>query len=259
MTQHSSRGVGYSATTPTEGQLLAKDTHAALDGTRRGVLCFHGHAGDCGQYQPASTSLGAHVEALVDYLDVVVLAIDDAGGAAWSDQTAMDRATDGYTYLTARAKSPKILVVGWSMGGLTALNWIKRNPTLVAAAWLWAPCSDLDWANSTAAYSPAYGGTVANNAGWTTEIGAAFPSYSSSSVGFRVRDEYASWRGLGIPIKVCHASDDATIPPAQSTAFVAGVNDAQVTSRSPAPTGDHTGLFSNVPVQESVQFFQPFV
>lgn len=261
MSQYASRGVGYSGTTPTENMLLIREKSAPLDGTRKGILCFHGHGGTCDQFDPngPSSSLGPgyHAWQLAE-AGFLVGAIDDAGGTAWSDQSAMDRATDGYSWLgSVGARSGKVGLVGWSMGGLTVLNWIKRNPTLVAGAWLWAPCSDLDWANSTSGYTPAYGGSVANNGTWSTEIQADYNPYASASNGFRVRDEYASWQGLGVPIKVCHASDDTTVPVAQSqTGFVPGVNDSSVTLRSPVPTGNHSGLFGSVPASEVLAFFE---
>jgi len=262
MSQYSSRGIGYSVTAPTETMMLIREKLSPTDGTYHGILCFHGHAGDSSQFEPFGqstiTAPGYHTWQLAE-AGYLMGSIDAGGGTAWSNSAAMDRATDGYNWLTgtAGAKTGKIGLMGWSMGGMTALNWAKRNPTLVAGVLLWAPATDLDYFHSTSGYTPAYGSALPNNAGWTSEIDASYGSpYATTSTGYRIRDEYSSWAGLGIPIRVIHASDDTTIPVAQSqNGFVPGVNDANVTLRTPLPTGNHTGLFANVPSSETVAFF----
>lgn len=261
MSQYSSLGKGYSTSAPSETMMLIREKLTPTNGTHHGILCFHGHGGDSSQFEPFGqstiTAPGYHTWQLAE-AGYIMGSIDAGGGTTWGNATAMSRATDGYTWLTttAGAKTGKIGIMAWSMGGLAALNWIKRNPTLVAGALLWEPVTDLDWANSTAGYTPAYGGSVANNGTWSTEIAAAYNPYSTASTGYRVRDEYSSWKGLGIPIKVIHASDDTTVPVAQSqSGFVPGVNDPNVTLRSPLPTGNHSGVFANVPSSETVAFF----
>lgn len=266
MTQFCSVGTGYNGANslPNDKQLLLRERNTPQDGSRPAIICLPGHGGDCSQYAPWSTSAvgtpGYHAWSLSEAGRYLILGIDAAATVQpeWGNATAVAAITAAYNYAvgTLGAKSGQVGLMAWSMGGLAALNWIKSNPTLAACAWLWNPCTDLDWANSTAGYTPAYGGSSAGNGSWSTEIAAAYSPYATASNGFRVRDEYPSWRGLGVPIKVCQASDDGTIPPAQSTAFVGGVEDLNVSLRSPAPTGGHVNSFANVPAGEVLAFFQ---
>jgi len=243
-------GSGVTQVGETSYLTTARNEHR--NGTSHGVIVLHGHNGSSLQSTVATSGFGAHVQALAD-AGIMVLAIDAGGPVAWSSPAAMTAITSAYTWLTGAggAHSGKVGLFGWSMGGLTALNWLKRNPSLVAGTWLWAPCSDLDWARPTAGYTPAYA-TGGVNGAWQTEIDAAFGSYAATA-GYRVRDEYSTWTGKG-PIRIAHANNDTTVPIGQSTAFIAGVADATVTQRV-VTTGDHTGVMDQVPTSETVAFF----
>jgi len=90
----------------------------------------------------------------------------------------------------------------------------------------------------------------------TAEVDADYSPYAAASAGYRVANDYGSWRGLRIPIHVIHASDDTTVPPASSDALVAGVADPFLTKHTPAPIGGHTGLFNHIdPIAITVPFF----
>lgn len=235
------RGAGYSATAPAEAQLLVRHKRTKMDGSVPAILCCHSHNATLDQYTPGvptEVDPGWHVWMLAQ-AGYPLLAVEHGGQAGWSNQAVMDRMDDAYAYAVAQgAKAGKVGVMGWSMGGLTALNWIKRNPTKVAAAWLWCPVTDLDWARTA-------------QASWGTEIAADYPA---GSAGFNVHDEPASWRGV-CPIRIAHADDDAVVPSSQTDAFVAAVNDPLVTKRGVA-AGGHTDIFSHVPESETVQFFK---
>lgn len=238
------RGKGYSATSPNEGQLLVRHEATKMDGTVPAILCCHSHNDTLDQFTPGvptEADPGWHIWMLAQ-AGYIVLAVEAAGIAPWSNQAAMDRINDAYDYAMVQGAKPgKVGVMGYSMGGLTALNWIKRNAAKVAAAWLWAPVTDLDWARTQ--------GT------WGTEITAAYPS---GSAGFNVHDEPQSWRGLGIPIRAAHADDDTLVPSSLTDTFVAAVNDPLVTKR-PVATGAHVDLFRQVPESETVQFYKAYL
>lgn len=234
------RGTGYSAAVPAEKQLLIHHKRTPLNGSAPAILCCHSHNNTLDQYTPglpteADPGWHAWMLAQAGYL---VLAVEAAGQTAWSDQASMDRLTDAYNYVIAQgAKAGKVGVMGYSMGGLTALNWIKRNVAKVACAWLWAPVTDLDWARTQNT--------------WGTEITADYPA---GSAGFNVHDEPQSWRGIGVPIVAAHADDDTTVPSSQTDAFIAAVGDPLVTKRRVA-TGGHVDLFRSVPEAETTRHF----
>jgi hypothetical protein len=228
----------------TDGQkgILHAELGVSLNNCKRPIIVLHGHSGDAAQGSQGGSLLdsGGHLRALAR-AGYAVLSIDAGGPADWGGPSTM-------TKIAAAIASPIVRtpvgIVGYSMNGLGSLNYIKRHASDVFACWLWEPVTDLSWANGA-------------NGTWSTEITAAYGSYAASA-GYRVADEYSTWHGLGIPIKVVHASDDSVVPPSQSASFVTGVNDPKVTLRSPAPTGDHVGVFPNIPPSEMVAFFEQY-
>lgn len=180
----------------------------------------------------------------------VVLAIDASGQTAWSSPAALNDISSAVTAARNRGvKSGKYGLLGWSMGGLTVANRIKRDAPNIAAAWTWAPAIDLDYVYSTAGHVP-----IANVPAWTTEVDAAYGSYAATA-GYRVHDEPASYQGLGVPWKIVHATDDNVIPQSISTSFVAAVNDSHISMRTPDVVGSHTNLFQYIPDAEIVAHF----
>lgn len=236
------RGVGYSASAPSEGQLVVRHKYTPLDGTHPAILCLHSHNAVLDQFTPGvhtDADPGGHVWMLAQ-AGYILVAGELGGISPWFNATEMARIDELYSYaLSIGAKSGKVGIMGYSMGGGAALNWIKRNVAKVSAAWLWSPVTDLDWARTA-------------QASWGTEIAADYPS---GSAGYNIHDEPASWRGIGIPIEIAHATDDTVVPSSQSDAFVSAVNDPLVTKRT-VSTGDHVDLFKNVPESETVQFFK---
>lgn len=243
MSIRTTRGTGYSVAAPTESQLLVRHKRTPLNGTAPAIICMHSHGGDVSQYHPGVPTIadpGWHVWMLAQ-AGYLVLAVDHGGVATWSNATTMSRVDDAYTYvMNLGAKSGKVGVMGWSMGGLTALNWIKRNPTKISCAWIWSPVSDLTWARS--------------NVTWGPEITTAYPS---GSAGYNVADEPASWRGIA-PMKIAHATDDTVVPSTQTDTFVAAVNDPLVSKRT-VQTGGHIALFEQVPESETTKFYKTYL
>ena len=77
--------------------------------------------------------------------------------------------------------------------------------------------------------------------------------------GYSPQNELASFVGLGVPVRFVLASDDTTIPPSQADYFLANVGDPNYSLRPGGKvTGGHTGLFQNVPFQETVAWFSTF-
>jgi alpha-beta hydrolase superfamily lysophospholipase len=246
-------GVGLS--TANEKELVIRQRMYQASGSARGIILLHGHGADAMTWQ-VGTGIGDFAQSLAA-AGFLIQSIDAGGPSAWSNSSSMTAITNAYNRLVGSlgAASGKVGIMGWSMGGLAGLNWMKRNPTLVGGAWLWAPCTDLDWAHRTSGYTPAYSYFTAGSS-YQAEIDTAYGgNYNTNAIGYKVYDEPASWRAV-CPIKIAHATDDTTVPYAQSSSFVANVNDALVSMRSPDVTGGHTGLFNNVETSEVVSFFE---
>lgn len=225
------------------------------DGTSRLIIALHGHGtqDNTGPLVFAqNTSSGSAAMALARSGRYVACSIQANGAASWSKPSVMTAINNAVTAARTRGvKTGKYGLLGWSMGGLETANQIKRDSANIAAAWTWAPALDMDYNYSTSGHTP-----VANNATWTTEINTAFGgSTAAQFAGYNPTADFASYRALGVPWKVCHATDDGTVPQSVSTGFVTAVNDASITMRTPDITGDHTNLFANVPDAEVVAFF----
>lgn len=240
-----------------EAEVVSYNHHTEKwDGTSRLIICLHGH-GTVGQdlnnplqFNQNVGFAGQAATALARTGRYIICSIQAGGSTAWSKPAVMANIDSAVTALRARGcKAGKYGLLGYSMGGLAALNKLKRDAANIAAMWLWAPAADLDFIYSTAGHVP-----VANNAGWTAEVDASFGSYAATA-GYRAWDEPASFRNLGVPTKICHATDDAVIPRSLSTDFVAAVNDPSITLRAPDVVGGHTGLFANVPDAEIIAFY----
>jgi dienelactone hydrolase len=243
------------AGTPGEFATWTYNAGEQWDGTSRLIICLHGH-GQPGQDAIGSlafnqnTGPGAAPMALARTGRYVICSIQAAGSAAWSKQAALDAINAAVIAARKRGVRPgKYGIIGWSMGGLTLANQVKRDFANIAAAWEWCGAKDLDFVFSTAGHVPSSG-----NATWGTEATAAFGSYAASA-GFRVWDEPAAYRNLGVKWKICHATNDSVIPYSISADFVAAVADPNVSLRAPDVLGDHTGLFAYIPDDEVVAHF----
>lgn len=244
---------GVGAIAAGEDYILHYGTNERFDGRSRLIIATHGHGGSAAHLQQNSAFNGRPLFAAVSAdrfragPSYMVLGINAAGPNTFGNQASVNAVLAAVTYGRSRgARAGKYALCGYSMGGGVALNTVKQDYVNIAGALLYAPLSDLDWANSTAGHNP-----VANNSTWTSEIGTAFPG---GLTGYRIWNEPASWRN-NVPMLICHATDDTTVPYSLSTSFVANVNQSYVSVRSPSITGNHTGLFANIPDSEVVAFF----
>lgn len=242
-----------------ETEVVTYSTGEKWDGTSRLIIALHGH-GTPGQdtvtphQYNQNTGSGRGAMALARTGRYIVCSLQAGGATSWSKPAVMTAIDSAVTALRTRgAYAGKYGLLGWSMGGLEVANKIKRDYSRIAAAWTWAPALDLDYVFSTAGHTPSSG-----NASWASEVTAAFGSYAATA-GYRVWDEPASYRNLGVKWKLCHATNDSVIPQSISTSFVAAVNDSMITMRTPAVVGDHTALFQYVPDDEIITHFDSAV
>lgn len=203
-----------------EGISIIRAKTTPLNGTKRAVICCHGRGGDFQAFIPNRFSnnqpwaLGEQARTLADN-GYIVVSINAGGTVPWSNQTAMDAITATYNWLVAGRAVAKVGIMGWSMGGLTALNWTKRNQDKVARCVTWAAAVDLVTMHNDATFGPeietAYGGAA---------------TWNANSLPFDPLRDFASYApgALTAPISMFHSADDPTVPVATFNAFTAAAN-----------------------------------
>ncbi len=147
------------------------------------IIGAHGHNGTAFQYGMAP--LEPHVTALVN-AGYVFVGADHAKVNAWGDPGAMRALDDLYTWITTTLGYSRVKIggMGWSMGGSTILNHVKRNASHYSGAWLWNPVTDLRYfRDNSGAYTPAYSNLNSAPQGtYTSEINTTYAS-STTAVG----------------------------------------------------------------------------
>jgi pimeloyl-ACP methyl ester carboxylesterase len=156
------------------------------------IIGCHGHGGNGFQY--GLPPLAPHVDALAN-AGYIVYGIDHARINSWGDPDAMGAITDAYNAIIGglgqTAGTTMIGLMGWSMGGLTALQWQKKFPGLVKANWVWNPASDPRFFHDSAgAYTPPYpiGGAGASqgNAGYSSEIDSTYGATTTAAAAYTI-------------------------------------------------------------------------
>lgn len=235
---------GINRTASGENDIYAAPV-SAWQGGVRGVIYCHG-AGTLASTVPDYSYIGEmHVYNAV--ANVFPTLIVDAGGSNnWGNPTATLRIADAVTHLqgTRGAKSGKVLLIGASMGFLTAMNYTKANPTKVAAILGLVPCVDINdmvtnnRAGTAAAINTAYGGTYVE----ATNGPTSNPSNYKASI--------------TTPIRLYNASDDAICVPSTITSFVAGVPSA--TAVSVGALGHTQAAIDAAPRDQILAFLQQY-
>ncbi len=229
---------GTTLYSPNEAALLLQPL-APWRNNRRVIIAIHGRNATPTQWQAGAT-LGAHSQYWAGR-GYNVLAVNAGGLSLWANDTVLTALSGGFDGLSALLgfTVTECALAGYSGGGHSGLQWDKSNASKVVGQAYFAPMTDLDhfWNGGSGGYAAdilaAYGGDYAN------------------SVGHRVGDELTTWRDKG-PIKIWHGSADTTVDPSLTAAFVAGVNQAQVTATYVA--ADHGTIISAVTPAETYAF-----
>lgn len=124
-----------------------------------------------------------------------IICVDNMGNLTYGNDAAinsLDKAIDwartNWAHPTAR-----VVVMGYSMGGIPTAYYAKNNPNKVAGMLGFAPALDLAWLASDPAYS--------------AEVAAAYPGGIPAG-----RDPFTFAATFDKPVKLFHAVDDAAIP-----------------------------------------------
>lgn len=212
---------------------------AKFDGTEPLILIIPGHGSTPAIWDQGS-EFGVHFAALAE-AGYICLVVDQP--ELWSNDARMTElsAAVAYGQGTLGAKAGKIGVFGHSLGGGDSLNFIKRNLSIIAGAYLFCPATDYDYL-----YGQGYG----------AEMDAAYGgSFATNKAGHVPLTDAAALRGGGVPIKILQGDADTTVLPSQTAAYVAAVNDPLVTERI-LPNGNHGLIAEFASVDDTVVFFR---
>lgn len=130
MTSWASTSIGAVSAGEYATTILPK--YPAATGTRAGVMWCHGNTGL--SYGVLAAEYAAIMAALSD-AGHPILSGDWGGGTNWGNDTSLTRLTTGRAYLqsTLGAAAGRVVLIGASMGAVTAMAWAAANPTLVHA------------------------------------------------------------------------------------------------------------------------------
>lgn len=205
------------------------------------AIYFHGATGSTGS-EGLTGMPDAWDKALVNAGYITVFA---AGGSGvnFGGPDAMTAYQAAYRWVRDRFNITGTVLVGGSMGGLTALNLLTRGAVPgVAGLVLIHPISDLRWAYDVEADDPGWAGA---GSGWRSHIDGRYGitgtlpnTYDLKTDGYDpALAQLARFRG--VPVRVYHSPDDTIIPLAQSQAFIARVAPAVNEATLVQITGDH--------------------
>lgn len=192
-----------------------------------GVLTFHGRNGggqDLFSYTFGSVPLQMMMDA-----GYVVLSSSNGGSLNWGNDASQTQTTSDKATIQAspfNARSGKVFLSAFSMGGIAALRWAKNNPTLVHGLILIDTAADIDYFYThgyTAEIDTAYGGSAA---------------YAAAKASVNPMANAASY--ANIPMRLFSTTDDTTVPPADNNAAFASAVNSATCIYSTTGTGGHT-------------------
>lgn len=217
-------------------------------GTRRCIIVRSGHGSDGTGVGPLNNPGFFEVtRALVDAGYTVYNV--NAAGASWWGPAGITAMAAAVSYLQTRFGITKFALFGGSMGGGVVIQSLKTlAANCLGVATISAAC-DLDYfhGSGVSGYVPGYsfpssGSYFGAFQAETEGVGCyncTHANWDTASAGHKMWNEYSSWHGLGIPIRLWHGDSDGLVPIGQAQAFVAGVNDPNVTLRTLVGAG-HT-------------------
>ena len=195
--------MGFGAVVAGEGEVTILPKYPTPTGTSMGVLYCHGAGG------PARQALEPAFAPVLNALASAghpVLSCDLGGLATWGNDVVLARmgTAKAYLHATLGARPGKILLVGASMGGLSALVWAKNNPTLTAGVIGIVPVSDVTDMHTN------------NRQGLRASIDSAYPGGWSEAAHGATRNPVtvaAAGAYADVPMLLISAQSDTTVLP----------------------------------------------
>lgn len=208
--------VGYSTGTPTDQYVFMRSAAYKGDGTRTGIIWGHSATAPACSASFPTTGISQYVPRIMRWLAECGWPIicADLGGDPVGNDTGIALYEDCRTYLqgTLGAKAGKVIVAGWSEGGINGMNYTRAHPANVAAQIYFEPGGDLQ-------------DVVTNNrGGFASVINAAYSGgYSDAVYGANHSPVMFASQLAGIPTHIDYASDDPVAIPAANQTVIAGI------------------------------------
>jgi hypothetical protein len=129
----------------------------------------------------------------------------------WGNPMGLNRSHEVYTALTEGIRNTgKLYLIGWSMGGVCALNYLRAFPGLVGAVYLSCPVVDLEETGTNSVQ-----GTTSLKSSLDTAYAAWYYSLIASNAAVPATDDGTSWRQVSDPGGLPHPG---YLAPAKTTA-----------------------------------------
>lgn len=199
------------------GQYTAGEYHmAAWDADRFNpnlpvVIVCHGH-GSFGWYMAIDGYGGALCHAMTE-AGFLFMSVDAGGPTEWGNSTALAAVTAAVTYArtTYGVKPTKAHLYGFSMGGMTVLNYAQKFTSNVYSVMAVCPATDLVYFHGVSPYNLEIEAMYGGAGSWNTNgvVGGYSPLQAATG------GTYQST----IPVKIWFAEDDPVAPASTVKAF----------------------------------------
>lgn len=165
------------------------------------VSFFHNRTGNYATF--IDVSIGDNGETARQLLNAGYAISSTTGGSGyftaekdyWGNDIGTERAGEVFDAVNRYAKNVgKEYLVGWSMGGVSCANYLRRHPERVAVIWLWQPVLDMEETGT---------GSVQADVALKTSIDNAYASWylsiASSNTADPQTDGGTNWRQVSGP------------------------------------------------------------
>lgn len=262
-------GVGVYGYAGDNSTLMDNGLYVPDNSKRRCIIMRSGHGTDGTGFGPAyGGSFFEHSRMLCD-AGYTCLCIEASSINSWWNPNAITAVADAISYLQTRFGITKWAGFGGSMGGGVMIQALKTlSANCLGLATISGAC-DLDYFHGAgvSGYTPAYTLPAGSSfGGFTADMESAgaynctHAAWDTATAGHKIYNEYSTWHGLGVPIKMWQGDQDTIVPLTQAEAFIAGVDDPGVTLRvlpgayhtpwAPGPGGGY-----GPPLYEYLDFF----